>query len=342
VVYSVIYLNEIARVDIAQSRFTADFYLWVRYARAAGAGAADPAEIDFPDLVRGTSDGKLLAAQRDLDDGTTYRLWRMRGDFKNDFDLHHYPADAQTLAVRFFNARAASDRLVYVQDRRSSDALAGVVPVKAAAGRPDAGSALAGEATPPPGPGADPFGGSAAPDAFRNLTQWQPLSTSQGRENLVTESALGDPGLVGLERVRELSGYGVSIGLQRRVVATLAKTLLPLGLMALIMFAALYFPVALVKEKITVAITAALSGAVLLTSINSQLGNVGYIIALEYGFYIYFSLCLLCIVAVLIAERFRAAGRQTTAVVVDRSGRLLYLFTLAATILAAWLVISRW
>ena len=40
--------------------------------------------------------------------------------------------------------------------------------------------------------------------------------------------------------------------------------------MALIMYASLYFPVALVKEKITVAITGALSGAVLLASINAS------------------------------------------------------------------------
>src|SRR5262249_42885739 len=120
VVYTGIFLNEIPRVDIAQSRFTADFYLWIRYARGAVPGGADPAEVDFPDLIRGTSDGKLLSGQGDLDDGTTYRLWRMRGDFKNEFDLHHYPADRQTLALRFFNARAASDRIIYALDRRST------------------------------------------------------------------------------------------------------------------------------------------------------------------------------------------------------------------------------
>jgi hypothetical protein len=46
-----------------------------------------------------------------------------------------------------------------------------------------------------------------------------------------------------------------------------------------------------------------------LASINSQLGDVGYVIAIEYGFYIYFALRLLCIVAVLAAERLRVAGR---------------------------------
>ena len=58
VVYTGVYLNEIPRVDVAQSTFTADFYLWVRFARDAGAGAADPTEIDVPDLVRGSFNPK--------------------------------------------------------------------------------------------------------------------------------------------------------------------------------------------------------------------------------------------------------------------------------------------
>jgi hypothetical protein len=91
-----------------------------------------------------------------------------------------------------------------------------------------------------------------------------------------------------------------------------------------------------------VAITAALSGAVLLASVNSQLGGVGYIIAVEYGFYIFFVLCLLCIVAVLMAERFRAAGRQPAALAVERSGRYVYLLVVAATVVAAALIGARW
>jgi branched-chain amino acid transport system substrate-binding protein len=338
VVYTGIYLNEVPRIDIAQSRFIADFYVWLRFARFAGPGAADPTDIDFSDLARGTSDGKLAAAQGELDDGTTYRLWRMRGDFKNDFDLHHYPADSQTLAIRFFNSRAASDRVVYVRDRRSIGESVRAFATKEAR---LSGAALANDAAPVE---ADERTHSTviAPDAFRNLTQWEPQHASERRDILVTASALGDPRLVGLERVRELSGFNLSVDVRRNVVATLAKTLLPLGLMALIMFASLYFPHALVKEKVTVAITAALSGAVLLTSINSQLGSIGYIVAIEYGFYIFFGLCLLCIVVVLSAERLRAVGRQSTAMVVDQSGRYIYLFVLVGTVVAAWLMASRW
>jgi hypothetical protein len=241
----------------------------------------------------------------------------MRGDFKSDFDLHRYPADLQRLVIRLFNARAATDRIVYVQDRRSVGSLAGAL----------------GEAAT-----TDLLGAIVAPGAFRNVTQWEALRAWEGRDNLVTASGLGDPRLVGAEQVRELSGFNLTFELRRRIVAALAKTLLPLGLMALIMMASLYFPNALVKEKITVAITAALSGAVLLAAINSQLGGIGYIIAVEYGFYVFFALCLLCIVSVLAAERFRVSGHPDSAVLVERSARALYIATLVATAVAAWLV----
>ena len=48
-------------------------------------------------------------------------------------------------------------------------------------------------------------------EAFRNLTQWEPVRAEEGRDNLVTQSALGDPRLVGLERIRELSGFNFTV-----------------------------------------------------------------------------------------------------------------------------------
>jgi branched-chain amino acid transport system substrate-binding protein len=73
-----------------------------------------------------------------------------------------------------------------------------------------------------------------------------------------------------------------------------------------------------------VAITAALSGAVLLTSVNAQLGGIGYTIAAEYVFYVFFGLSLLCILSVLMAERLRTRGAQDTAMVVERWTRVAF------------------
>lgn len=61
--------------------------------------------------------------------------------------------------------------------------------------------------------------------------------------------ALGDPGRLGAESYREPSGFHVSIAVVRRAAATLAKILMPLLLMTVIMFASLYFPHGLVKER---------------------------------------------------------------------------------------------
>lgn len=316
VVYTGIFLNEIGRIDVAQSTFSADFYVWMRFAPDHGAMEADPTQIEFPHMIRGSFAANRPADGRDLEDGTIYRLWRVNADFKNDFLLQRYPADRQQLDIQFFNARAASDRLVYVVDRSAMDAAA-------------IGSAAA-----------SPFGPAVAAEAFRNLTQWQPLRVTTVLDNLVAQSALGDPGLVGLDRLRELSGFKMEIEVQRNIGTTLIKTLLPVGLMTLILFATLYFPPALAGAKVGVAITAGLSGAVLLSSINAQLGNVGYVIAVEYGFYVFFTLCLVSIVTVVVSERQRIAERPT--VMVDRIGRILFLSGFAGTIAAGGIAIWLW
>jgi branched-chain amino acid transport system substrate-binding protein len=346
VAYTGVFLNEIPRVDIDQSTFTADFYLWMRFARSAEAGAADPADIDFPDLVKGDFDAKRTAEEADLGDGTTYRLWHVRGDFKNDFDLHHYPLDRQRLTLRLFNARAASNRVVYVQDRRSLSAEAlSAEAIHAPAGgvRPAAGERGSGAAAAAPAQEDDQRrGGTIAPAAFRNLTQWQALKSVQRRDTLVTESALGNPRLVGVAGIRELSGYRLDVDLARRTLPAITKTLLPLFIMGLIMWGALFFPHRMTTDKVTIVVTGALSGAVLLAAVNAQLGTVGYTMAVEYVFYIFFLLCLVAIVEVAVVERLHAAKREVAAARTAHVTRGLFLVAMIGTALAAMVAVRYW
>lgn len=306
VVYTGVFINEIPRIDLSQANYDADFYLWLRFAQDAGEDPADPTNLLFPGMISGSFDSTNPVEQRQMPDGTEYYLWRIQGKFRNDFDLRRFPFDEQQLLLSFSNAVAPMEKIVYVVDRR--------------AGTADLAD-----------PAINPQLSIAASVAFRNLTQWDPLSANARRENLVTDSSLGDPTRVGVESERELSGFVVSVELERRTVATLAKTLLPLLLLTFIMYASLFFPAALVKEKVTVAITGALSGAVLLTAINTQLGSVGYTIAVEYIFYIFFGLCLLCILAVLIQEQLRAANRVPAVTLVERITRIIFLVVAVAT-----------
>ncbi|XQQ08019.1 MAG: ABC transporter substrate-binding protein [Leptolyngbya sp. IPPAS B-1204] len=327
VVYTGVFLNDVSYVDPAKSSFRADFYLWLRFAEDAGPGSADPTDLIFPTVVDQSKfkfKNNEPAEQRTMVGGNQYRLWRVQGEFSNVYDLHLFPFDRQTLSLSFSNARAPMEQIVYVLDKRTASQVLQASPQQIGA-------------TPSPPPAANPLA-IAAPEAFRNLSQWEPLSARSRRENLVTASSLGDPTRLGVESQRELSGFLVTIELQRRTVATLTKSLLPLVLMTLIMYASLHFPIALVKEKVTVAVTAALSGAVLLTSINNQLGSVGYTMAVEYIFYIFFCLSLLCIVAVLAAERLRAIDRKEAAHRVTVSTRILFLITVFFSVVATLLL----
>jgi ABC-type branched-subunit amino acid transport system substrate-binding protein len=329
------FLNLIPRVDPAKSTFGADFYLWLRYARDAGPGAADPVDISFPGMVSGRFNPTAPAESTVMADGTEYRLWRIQGEFRADFDLHRFPFDRQDVQLRFFNARASSDHIVYVLDRRSSSSRRFGAP-DANVAPPGGGAAHAATSPPPTQSRADTT--LVAGNAFADLSQWSAVGAHERRDTLVTPSALGDLRRVGLESPRELSGFVVSFELQRRAAVVLVKMLLPMLLMTVVMYTTLHFPIALTKEKVTVAVTAALSGAVLLSAVNNQLGSVGYTIAAEYAFYAFFGLSLLCILYVNVFEGLRLDGREALAGRLEHATRIVFVAAVLVTAALAGLL----
>jgi ABC-type branched-subunit amino acid transport system substrate-binding protein len=331
VVYTGVFLNEIPRLDLTRASFNADFYLWLRFAHETGPGSADPTDLIFPNMISGSFNRERPAEQRQMADGTEYWLWRVQGEFRNDFDLRRFPFDQQALSLSFFNARAPMDRIVYVLDQRSAvDEPTG----SSLASGP--GEALAAGDT----PGATLS--IASPAAFRNLTQWDPLTTRSRRENLVTDSALGDPTRSGVESQRELSGFLVTVELERRALATLTKSLFPLVLLTLFLYAVLNFPATMLVPKAVITTLSMLSGVVLLTSVNSQLGSIGYTVAVEYIFYVFFGLAVLCIVCVFNAERMRVEKRMETALLIEHWSRIIFLVIVAVTLAGAlWLYWNR-
>jgi branched-chain amino acid transport system substrate-binding protein len=258
-------------------------------------------KIVFPDLIQGNPEELI---QSEGAEETCYSLRHGRGDFRNDFDFHHFPLDQQSLVLRFLNAQADSSRVVYVRDREDQDDL---------------------EQQP-----------------FRNLSQWSAARLSQQRYASSTRSDLGYETVDSSSRGREQAGYIMTVTLLRSVISAMTKTMLPLAVMTLIMYAALFFPHGLVKETVTVVITVALAGTVLLSSINAQLGDVGYILAVEYVFYFFFALCLFSVVEVLAAERLRVSGETPLARKVERMTRTAFLFLIATAAGAGWLISRSW
>ena len=81
--------------------------------------------------------------------------------------------------------------------------------------------------------------------------------------------------------------------------------------------------------------------AVLLASINNQLGNVAYTMDVEYAFYVFFALALLCPLSVSPTEQLRAAGRGRAALLAERATRLVFFLAMAAISVAGWLAATQ-
>src|SRR5260370_27570709 len=83
--------------------------------RLAGDGDGQT-QVQFPAvLVRGAFD-PAQPVQTGQEDGLSYRLYRINGDFKARFDLHDYPFDTQQLLLHFQNTEQRRGVITYVID----------------------------------------------------------------------------------------------------------------------------------------------------------------------------------------------------------------------------------
>ena len=302
VVYTGIDINRVSRVDMKQNSFSVDFYLWMRF---AGDDEAQT-HVEFPALLdRGAFD-PARPVQAGQEDGLSYRLYRINGDFKARFDLHDYPFDTQQLLLHFQNLEQRRELITYVIDRF--------------------------------GLRLDDDGSSRAEDgAYSGLELWRFLGLNYFVESLSSGSTLGKASLFGAEARTEFAGFDAAIMLRRSSAVYMLKNLLPLFLLVLVVFATLFFPETMFRERVTIPVTSILASAVLLVAVNSQIGDVGYTVVVEEMFYIFFVLCLMTILAGYRHEKLRDDGRKRAAVIMDHVAQLLY----AGTVLLVIVVLYR-
>jgi ABC-type branched-subunit amino acid transport system substrate-binding protein len=281
-------------IDTKDGSFNADFFLWMRYA----AGDDLPSHIEFSDFTGSFDAAHPLRAS--VEDGIDYRLWRARGTFKASFNLHDYPFDTQALVIRLRNRDHPRDQIVYAIDTFGLQA--------------------------------DQHGPPGAGDAYADLQLWQVVNVAPFVTSFSIQSALGQPALFGTRNRTEYGSFALAVLVKRNVVAFMVKALLPLFLLMLVVFATLFFPSTLAKERLTIPVTGILTSAVLLISTNNQLPPLGYTVALEYLFYVFFGLCLMAMVAGLLAEILRGKKINNHIIKVDIFARVAYVTVVAITV----------
>jgi len=119
------------------------------------------------------------------------------------------------------------------------------------------------------------------------------------------------------------------------------KSLVPLFLLMLVVLATLFFPTSLTKERTTIPVTGILTSAVLLISISNQLPSLGYTIALEYIFHVFFGLCLMAMCSGFLSEILRNKQGHGHAIAVDFIAGMAYASVVAITIgIFVWKFVS--
>jgi branched-chain amino acid transport system substrate-binding protein len=301
VVYTGIDIVRLNRIDVKQGTFNVDFYLWMRFA-----GDDDgQTQVQFPALLDSSAFDPVRPLQIGQEDGLNYRLYRINGDFKARYELHNYPFDSQQLLLHFRNTQQRQERITYVIDRfglRLADERSSLVE----------------------------------DDAYSGLELWRFLRLRYFVDSLSSGSTLGKAALFDSGLKTEFAGFDTVIVLRRSSDIFILKNLLPLFLLALVVLATLFFPETMYRERVTIPVTAILTSAVLLLAIDNQLGDIGYTVAVEKIFYVFFALCLMAMLAGFGHEALRHSGRKHLCAVVDRTAQVLYLATVLATTALFW------
>ena len=312
VVYAGIDMNRLNRVDQARSSITADFYLWLRYSGTDNPIVNENATaIEFLDGLTNTQrpNQPIFEPKNTLQsgilDGLNYRLYRIKAEFRNSFDLRDYPFDTQKLNIRFQNTTIPSDRLIYVVDT-----------LGLRLSNPDLQQRK------------KPF----------ELQVWNFKDLEYAQDIFRSTSTLGNPDRFGNNSQTDFPGFNIRITLQRKSSVFLSKNLLPLLLLTIVVYATLYFPFSMFVPRIMGPASVLLSGIVLLLSLNNQLPEIGYTVAIEYVFYVYFFLCLFPIIITPIGDRLEKAGKKVALRRLNLSVRIIFPLVVLSTVINYWLL----
>jgi ABC-type branched-subunit amino acid transport system substrate-binding protein len=303
VVYTGAAISELSDLDVQDGTAKLDFYLWFRYL-----GDDDATDVEF---VNRLDDRVVLGEpiEQANVDGLNYRLFRVRGTFVQDLDFRDYPFDTQTIGVRFQNKRLPRDRIIYVVDDR------GLVQASGS-------------------------GGVNQPEDFEDVDDWQargPLVFFQ--DTVSQESSLGDPRLFASSGKYDFSEFHIQVTLARELIGFLVRNILPLALILIILYISLFFSHDdQTTDRVSTAVTILLTAAVLLGAIYTSLPAVGYTLAIEYGFYVFFALTLGSVFLALIGSRLYKSGREEILRRIDLAARIV--FPIIVLIAIVWYVVA--
>ena len=109
---------------------------------------------------------------------------------------------------------------------------------------------------------------------------------------------------------------------------------MPLALLALVTYVSLFFPHTLTEARVTFGVSGILTAAVLLASVTQVLPQIGYTVAIEWGFYAFIVISAFCIIVGLIGDWLFEQRRLTDLRRLDRAAQIVYPVFVLVVVLA--------
>ena len=293
-VYTGIKVNEISELNISQSSFTADFYVWFRYH-----GEFDDTDIRFVNALTPVSLGYPIA-DKETANGATIRAYHVKAAFRNRFDFHRFPFDPQTLTIRFCHAQLLKKNMIYVPDESgmSSEALSVT-------------------------------DGAMGETRLKPLSGWK-ISGTEYRQDIFSDSSAQAPDS---EQVPPAySQFDAEIHIKRQGLYTAVGAFLPLIALLINLYLIYFMPWEWRGLRIIVIITVLMTTLFCHQKLRAEV-PADYTILAEYAFFTVYGLVMMSVAVLLLLFLFRKQGNAGKAKQILRAGKVIYLLITATGLL---------
>ena len=296
-------INEIGQLDTGAGTFYADAFVWIKFRGDERAPKIEFVNADSPiDLgapVK-TTVGPL---------GERYDLYRIQGTFKSQFDFSDFPFDTQLLDITIQNVDAPATQLIYAPD-------------------PDLLATSSEERL---------KSGVNIGKNIDNIPNWKADSVDFFQQSIGSSAALGDPTVVdAATTTTTYSQFVTETTISRDVASFLVKNVLPLILLVLVTYIALWTPGSDLATRVSFGVTGILTGAVMLNDVTASLPNVDYSVAIQWAYYAFIALSALVVLEGIFSHKLNEDGSLNAARRLDIIARVIYPLGVLAIIFTYW------
>ena len=326
VVATGVYINDIGTFDLSTGAFTADFYLWFRWAGNWTAGSDNSTVLSLVtaaskspagnepvlessalpfhyEFMNGESTERTLIAAQPHYNGTNLNFleYRVRGDFHVPVQLSNYPLDEQTLSIQMEDSVYSDSTLRYVAD---------------------AGSVL---------------------DPSNTVTGAIPgLNYEQGSFNTTVVShlyntAFGYQGIPGGNTSSTYSRFIAQFTLLRPFAASVTSLLLPVGIIIALAVVCFFIGADKFEERLALLVTAVLTAVLLQVNFSTTVPSSGEFTLADRVMLVVYAVLALGVVIAVLEKRIQPEKHHHLTVWLDRFALIIIP---VATVVALVLLIS--